>query len=68
MFDVRPCATDEEFAGAFMAIGQYFGAEPTPDRTERFLKLLELGRMHAARQDERRRSCLSCSSPATVAR
>ncbi len=45
---MRACATQEEFVDAFMAIGQYFGLEPTPERTERFLKLLPLDRMHAA--------------------
>jgi len=50
-FDVRPCRTQDEFRDAFMAIGQYFGAELTPERIERILKVLDLGRMHAAFDD-----------------
>ena len=50
-FDVRPCADTREFIDAFSAIGQYFGAEPTEERMERFLKNLPLTRMFAARED-----------------
>jgi predicted acetyltransferase len=50
-FEVRPCATPEEFDDAFMAIGQYFGAEPEPERRDRFLRVLPLERMHAAREN-----------------
>jgi predicted acetyltransferase len=47
-FEVRPCSDLAEYSDAFMAIGQYFGNEPTPERTERFSRLLPLDRMHAA--------------------
>jgi predicted acetyltransferase len=47
-FEVRPCGDLAEFSDAFMAIGQYFGNEPKPDRMERFTRLLPLDRMHAA--------------------
>jgi predicted acetyltransferase len=33
------------------AIGHYFGWEPTPENVERFAKNLDVGRMHAARDD-----------------
>lgn len=49
-FDVRPCADLAEFQQAFLAIGQYFGAEPG-ERIEKFARNLPLERMHAARED-----------------
>ena len=49
--DVRPCESVDEFVTAFLAIGQYFGAEPNEERAERWLKNFELARMHAARED-----------------
>ena len=51
--DVRPCADLDEYGEAFLAIGQYFGLEPTPERIERFSKNLPVERMHAARADGR---------------
>ncbi len=45
---VRPCADLEEFADAYLAIGQYFGFEPTDELLELTLKTLPLERMHAA--------------------
>ncbi|HUH15372.1 MAG TPA: GNAT family N-acetyltransferase, partial [Gaiellaceae bacterium] len=51
--DVRPCSTLEEFLDAFYAIGQYFGDRPTEERAQRFLRNLELERMHAAHADGR---------------
>jgi predicted acetyltransferase len=51
MFDVRPTENLEDFQRAFLAIGQYFGAEPTPERTEKFSQSLPFERMHAARED-----------------
>jgi predicted acetyltransferase len=49
-FQVAPCADLDEFGRAFLAIGQYFGMELTPERAERFQKNLPLERMHAARE------------------
>ena len=51
MFDVRPTENLEDFQSAFLAIGQYFGAEPTPERAEKFSQSLPFERMHAARED-----------------
>jgi len=48
MFDVRPTENLEDFQRAFLAIGQYFGAEPTPERAEKFSQSLPFERMHAA--------------------
>jgi predicted acetyltransferase len=47
-FEVRPSADLGEFDSAFMQIGQYFGADPDPDRAERFSRILPVDRMHAA--------------------
>ena len=51
MFDVRPTENLEDFQRAFLAIGQYFGAEPTPERAEKFSQSLPFERMHAASED-----------------
>jgi predicted acetyltransferase len=51
MFEVRPTENLEDFQRAFLAIGQYFGAEPTPERSEKFSQNLPFERMHAARED-----------------
>ena len=48
MFDVRPVRDSDEFARAFYAIGQYFGAPLDQERIDRFLQFFELERMHAA--------------------
>jgi predicted acetyltransferase len=48
VFDVRPTQNVDEFERAFLAIGQYFGTELTPERIERFTQSLPLERMHAA--------------------
>src|SRR5919204_6576537 len=53
-FDVRPAASRDEFSDAFLAIGQYFGAEPlTDDRFARITRVLPLERMHAAFENGR---------------
>ena len=52
-FRVTPTADLDEFAQALLAIGQYFGMEPTQERMERFSRNLPLERMHAAREDGR---------------
>jgi len=49
--DVRPSADLEEFGRAFFAIGQYFGAEPEPERLARFSRNLPVERMHGAWDD-----------------
>jgi predicted acetyltransferase len=41
----------EEYGDAIFGIGQYFGARPDEQRLERFSKVLDLGRMHAAFED-----------------
>jgi predicted acetyltransferase len=48
-FEITTCRDLDEFTQAFLAIGQYFGAEPNEERMERFTKNLPLERMHAAR-------------------
>jgi predicted acetyltransferase len=50
-FEVRPCADLAEYADATDAIGQYFGNEPDPEKTERFSRVLPIDRMHAAWED-----------------
>ena len=49
--DVRPVADLDEFLGALLSIGQYFGMERDVERAERFSKNLPLDRMHAAFED-----------------
>ena len=51
--DVRPCADLAEYAEATDAIGQYFGNEPDPEKTERFSRVLPIDRMHAAWENGR---------------
>jgi predicted acetyltransferase len=50
-FEVRPTADLGEFQEAFLAIGQYFGAEANEERIERFTQSLPVDRMHAAHVD-----------------
>jgi predicted acetyltransferase len=45
---VRTCTDLEEFRGALGAIWQYFGGEPTDESIDRFRRVLEFERMHAA--------------------
>src|SRR3954464_4432801 len=51
MFEVRPCADQDEYGRAIGAIGQYFN--PPPDETffERWVRTLPHERMHAAFED-----------------
>jgi len=51
--EVASCADLDEYTQAFLAIGQYFGAEPTEERMERFSRNLPLERMLAGREDGR---------------
>ncbi|HEU5216195.1 MAG TPA: GNAT family N-acetyltransferase [Gaiellaceae bacterium] len=48
MFEVRPCADQEEYGRAIGAIGQYFNPPPSDDFLERFARTLPHERMHAA--------------------
>ena len=51
MFEIRPSSTMEEYGNAIFGIGQYFGAKPDEERLQRFSKVLDLERMHAAFED-----------------
>ena len=51
MFEVRPCGDRDEFRRALYGIAQYFGGPPTDEQLDRFLRVLELERMHAAFED-----------------
>jgi predicted acetyltransferase len=46
--EVRPCSSVEELRDAVNAIGHYFGHENELEDAERFAKLVEVERMHAA--------------------
>jgi predicted acetyltransferase len=48
VFEIRPSSTMEEYGNAIFGIGQYFGAKPDEERLQRFSKVLDLERMHAA--------------------
>ena len=50
-FEIRPTADLEEYGRAIFGIGQYFGAMPDEERLGRFSKVLDLERMHAAREN-----------------
>jgi predicted acetyltransferase len=50
-FDIRPVNDLDEFTAAFLAIGQYFGAVPTEERTQRWIDQMSLERMHGAWSD-----------------
>jgi predicted acetyltransferase len=52
-FVVRPVADAEELKQAVFAIGQYFGPPPTDEQVERYLKVIELERVHAASENGR---------------
>jgi predicted acetyltransferase len=49
--EVRPCADKDEFRRAVDAIAQYFGPPLTEERVDRFSRVLDLDRMHAAFED-----------------
>lgn len=51
MLEVRPSRDQEEFGRAVFGIAQYFGAPLDEERLQRFSKVLELERMHAALDD-----------------
>ncbi|HEY7420429.1 MAG TPA: GNAT family N-acetyltransferase [Gaiellaceae bacterium] len=48
MFEVRPCADQDEYGRAINAIGQYFGAPLSEELLELFTHTLPHERMHAA--------------------
>jgi predicted acetyltransferase len=50
-FEVRPSVGLEEYGNAIFGIGQYFGAAPDEERLQRFSKVLDIERMHAAFED-----------------
>jgi predicted acetyltransferase len=49
--EVRPVADAEELKQAWFAIGQYLGPPPTDADAERFLRVIDLERMYAAREN-----------------
>jgi predicted acetyltransferase len=51
MFDVRPCADQDEFGRAIGAIGQYFGAPLSEEKLALIAQNLPHERMHAAFDD-----------------
>jgi predicted acetyltransferase len=51
MFDVRPCADQEEYGHAVGAIGQYFNPPPSKEWLEALVTTLPHERMHAAFED-----------------
>jgi predicted acetyltransferase len=48
MFEVRPAKDRDELAKAFYGIGQYFGRFPQEDMLDRWTRIIEMERMHAA--------------------
>jgi len=52
MFDVRPCADQEEYGRAVGAIGQYFNPPPNEEFLEALVATLPHERMHAAFEAE----------------
>jgi len=53
MFDVRPCADQDEYNRAVGAIGQYFNPPPSEEFLERLAGTMPHERMHAAFEDGR---------------
>jgi predicted acetyltransferase len=51
VFDVRPCADQDEYSRAIGAIGQYFNPPPSEEFLERFVRTLPHERMHAGFED-----------------
>jgi predicted acetyltransferase len=51
MFDVRPCADQEEYGRAVGAIGQYFNPPPSEEFLQELARLMPHERMHAAFED-----------------
>jgi predicted acetyltransferase len=53
VFEVRPCADQDEYGRAVGAIGQYFNPPPSEELLELFARTLPHERMHAAFEDGR---------------
>jgi predicted acetyltransferase len=51
VFEVRPCADQDEYGRAVGAIGQYFNPPPSEELLELFARTLPHERMHAAFED-----------------
>jgi predicted acetyltransferase len=51
MFEVRPCRDRDELMKAFYGIGQYFGRFPEEEWMDRWTRIHDLERMHAAFDD-----------------
>ncbi len=51
MFDVRPCADQDEYGRAIGVISQYFNSPPNDELLELFSRTLPHERMHAAFED-----------------
>jgi predicted acetyltransferase len=51
VFEVRPCADQDEYGRAIGAIGQYFNPPPSEEFFERWAQTLPHERMHAAFED-----------------
>jgi len=51
VFEVRPCADQDEYGRAIGAIGQYFNPPPDEEFFERWVRTLPHERMHAAFED-----------------
>lgn len=48
---VTPCTSVDELSGALSPIIHYFGGRPTAEDLERFGRIMDIQRMHAARED-----------------
>ncbi len=48
MIEVRPCRDRDEYGHAVFGIGQYFSPPPSEEMLERFSRIVEPQRMHAA--------------------
>jgi hypothetical protein len=71
MFEVRPCADQDDYSRAIGAIGQYFNPPPTEEFYERWAQTLPQERMHAAFDEDRSsaaRARSRSSSPCRAAR
>jgi predicted acetyltransferase len=52
MFEVRPCADQDEYSRAIGAIGQYFNPPPGDEFLERLVRTMPHERMHAAFEED----------------
>ena len=49
--EIAPCASREDFVAAATPIFQYFGGDPTDEWVGQWLRVFDVERMHAARDD-----------------